>query len=294
MIKVLWVDDEFEKLKAFKGRARTEGLDLVPFKSLNAGLEELEAKYTIYDAVLFDAKFFENETDVAGSESLSNLSFAKERLLKLPKVFELFVLTGQAKLFNDETFSAFIPKYYRKGVVEDNNKLFIDIKAFALGQIDTQIRSEYPEAFKPFQNGIINETDSALLLEIIKCDKNKDYRKKNINTQRDLLEVIFKSLNNPIPCIPDDFFDSSKNNKPNLEWCTRFLEDRETNGHKLNIRLEQDITTSLRKLKTSTSKFSHHNDEDILKTPYLSNMHLLLEVLEWLPIFVDKHYKNYI
>ena len=62
--KILWIDDEHEKLSSTKGRAKRNGIQLIPFKSLNSGMEELEKNYPTYDGVLLDAKFFENEKDV--------------------------------------------------------------------------------------------------------------------------------------------------------------------------------------------------------------------------------------
>ncbi len=298
-IKVLWIDDEHEKLDGFKGQAKIEGIDLIPFKSRIAGLDDLEANYKLYDAVLFDAKFFEKETDVAGTENLSNLSLAKDRLLKLPKVFEPFVLTGQAKLYNDQTFSAFIPKYYKKGVAEDVQQLFIDIKEFASGQIETQIRQENPKAFEAFRNGIIDERKSLLLLDIIQNYNDRDFRKKNINVQRDLLEVILKSLNHPIPFIPNDFFDDTKNNKPNLKWCSIFFGNGNVklpdgSFERSPVKIDEEIGSIIRKLTSSTNVLSHDNEEEIVAAPFSSNMYLLIEILEWLPGFVQTHYPNYI
>ena len=94
-------------------------------------------------------------------------------------------------------------------------------------------------------------------------------------------------------------FNSSMNNKPNLEWCVMFLEDRETrdgNGqsHKLNKNINKSIKSAIRKVKESTNEFSHLKEEDIVKYPFISNSFLLFEILTWLPEFAETHYKNYI
>lgn len=72
------------------------------------------------------------------------------------------------------------------------------------------------------------------------------------------------------------------------------MEDRETNGHKLNKAVPKGIKSAFRKLKESTSEYSHLSEEAILKLPFLANTFLLMEILEWLPDFVEKNYKNYI
>ena len=63
MYNILWIDDEHENLSGFLGRASVNGINLIPFKSLNGGMEELEKNYPFYDGVLLDAQIFENEDD---------------------------------------------------------------------------------------------------------------------------------------------------------------------------------------------------------------------------------------
>jgi response regulator RpfG family c-di-GMP phosphodiesterase len=58
---ILWIDDEHEKLVGFKLQARQKGIILTAFKSKDAGIAELQVNYSSYDAILLDAKFFENE-----------------------------------------------------------------------------------------------------------------------------------------------------------------------------------------------------------------------------------------
>ena len=145
----------------------------------------------------------------------------------------------------------------------------------------------------------MSSTSKKLLVDIIQNIEDKNFAKKNLTTQRDLLEAIFKALNNPIPCIPNSFFTPAMNNKPNLEWCTMFLDNRDTRDanretFKLNKNINRSITAAIRKVKESTNEFSHLNENDIVKYPFLTNSFLLFEILIWLPEFVQEHYENYI
>lgn len=65
---VLWIDDQHESLDAVHKTATDFDIKLWTYKSMNGGCGELEANLSKYDAVLLDAKFFENETDVPGTE----------------------------------------------------------------------------------------------------------------------------------------------------------------------------------------------------------------------------------
>ena len=80
MINVLWIDDEHENLATITMPAKVHKVNLVPFKSLNAGLEELEKNYSRYDGVLFDAKILEDEGDASGTESVDYVHLARNRV----------------------------------------------------------------------------------------------------------------------------------------------------------------------------------------------------------------------
>ena len=61
---ILWIDDDHESLTSTKGRAKSNGLNLIGFKSLNSGMSELERNLHFYDGILLDAKFYENDDDI--------------------------------------------------------------------------------------------------------------------------------------------------------------------------------------------------------------------------------------
>lgn len=167
---ILWIDDKHEELGGFKLQAAQNDIVLNSFKSRNGGIAELVKNYPLYDGVLFDAKFFEDEDDAPDSEDLGALNKAKESLLQLPKKFEMFVLTGQAQLFEDKTFNTFVPKYFRKGIAEDINKLFAELKQSADKQIDTQIRHEHQEIFSIFSSVYLPAEIELQVLELIKAE----------------------------------------------------------------------------------------------------------------------------
>ncbi len=170
MYNILWIDDEHETLSGTKGRAKRNGINLIPFKSLNGGMSEMERNYSFYDGVLLDAKFFENEEDVKGSEDTYNVHRAKEQLLQLKKKFEVFVLTGQAEAYNDNTFKKAFVKVYKKGSDAEIDRLLIDIKESAKSQPDTQIRHENSDVFSIFAQEYLSKEVGLQVLELIKSE----------------------------------------------------------------------------------------------------------------------------
>lgn len=200
LYKILWIDDEYEMLTATRARAKRSGIELIPFKSLNKGMEALEKNIDSFDGVLLDAKFFEDEDDVKGSEDTLNVHRAKDRLLQLKKKFEIFILTGQAEAFDDNTFNKVFANVYKKGSDHDTERLFADIKKAANKQEDTQIRHEYKDVFEAIK-GIENlEKHQSELLQVLKDIETK----QEFNKIRCILESLFSELSK-LSIIPSDF-----------------------------------------------------------------------------------------
>lgn len=291
--KVLWIDDEYVKQETVIGDAEQDGIDIVPFESHEEGMEELKNN-SDYHAVILDAKVKFSKDDTV--TNLKGLSASRDYLIGYNEGSYLpyFIFTGQPDYMDNKMFEESYGKYYIKG--KDNQQLFNDIITSQENRKELQARKDFGECFKSFDMGVLGATDKNNLLEIIRCFNEQDYSKKNINSQRDLFEGILIGLNNPIPCIPNSFFN---NGKPNQEWCVRFLENRPTddsngNTHRLNKNIPKDIKAAIRKLKESTNQYSHLNDEAEVKLPFLANFYLLLEVLCWLPEFCNApDYRNY-
>lgn len=292
---ILWIDDDYKTQEDFISYAEQLNIDIAPFESHEEGMISLSAQS--YHAVILDAKVKKAKDDT--KTGVAGLAASRDRLIEINKDSYLpyFIFTGQPDYMEDEMFVQSYGKFYTKG--DDNEQLIKDIILACEDHPEIQARKSYPEVFVPFDLNILSAKTKSLLIDIIKNLEDKNYAKKNLTTQRDLLEAIFQSLNNPIPCIPNSFFDHTKNSKPNLEWCTMFLEDRDTRDanhqtFRLNKNINKSIRAAIRKVKESTNEFSHLKEEDVVKYPFLSNTSLLFEILIWLPQFAQYNYLNYI
>ena len=293
-LQVLWIDDEWKTQKDFIGEAELFDIDVHPAESHEEGMEILNSKTNFFHAVILDAKVkLKKDSQKA---DLNGLRASRDRLIEINQTNYLpsFIFTGQPDYLDNDIFRESYGDFFVKG--SDNRSLYQSIKDATSKSEEMQTRKEYAEAFVCFDKGILNGSSKGLFIEIANNLRNEDYRKKNINVQRDFLESIFYALNNPIPCIPSFCF---PNGRPNQEWCTRFLEDktvddRRGNSDKLNKLVPKDIKAAIRKLKESTNGYSHLSDEDLVRTPYIANTFTILEVLDWLPVFIEEHYRNYI
>lgn len=306
MYRVLWFDDEYATLEEIVEDFLDNDIQLIGVSNAEDGIVKLKESPNSFDAVLLDGMFFNKssqEGDVnesAFGEVVIELKILKSNGLILP----WFILSGQANFVKErsEMIEMLRREAYADGKVFDKlvNKFELcnAIKKAADRSPHTKVRLENLEAFKPFKIGVLKTNHERLLLDILMCYSEGDFRKKNINVQRDLLEAIWKSLCFKIPCIPEVFFDPRINDKPNHEWCTLFFENRLVRNTKGEYRIRHNVPkgigSAFRILKESVNEFSHLKDEEIVKIPFSTNTHLLITILDWLPEYVKEHYPNYI
>ncbi|WP_026713747.1 hypothetical protein [Flavobacterium daejeonense] len=295
---ILWIDDEHETLTGTKGRAKRNGIQLIPFKSLNAGMNELEQNYPFYDGVLLDAKFFENEEDIKGSEDTDNVHRAKEQLLQLKKKFEIFVLTGQAEAYEDSTFNKAFKKVYKKGSDVDIECLFVDIKNAAANQEDTQLRHSYKRVFDVCNEKYIGEMSGQDILNLLKVTDETNID-NHFNTIRKITEDLFMAFAK-FNLLPSEFVMPSVS----LNEASKFLAGKSPDGtfftekgyqHLEETHLPKQIAFYLRSILSVTQAGSHRSEIDIfvksVKTSFLfkSVLFQLFDVVVWFKMYVDSN-----
>lgn len=288
---VLWIDDEHEKMNGFKLQAAQQNIVLQGYKSFNGGIKELKKNYTLYDAILLDAKFFADEDDSSGSEDLSNLGLAKDELLQLPKKFDYFILTGQAVLFEDETFSKFFPKYFKKGNPDDVNKLFNEIKLAGDNQKDTQLRHKHKSTFDACNEKYLGEHTAKDLLFLLD-EKNLENGDKLFSCIRKILEDIFIAFNK-FNLLPVEFIRPSVA----LNESSKFLSGFTEKGFTLakESRLPKITSDNLKELLEITQPGSHRSHVDdhvaVVNNPYLfqSKLFQLLDLITWFKNYIDSN-----
>jgi hypothetical protein len=301
LYNILWIDDEHESLASTKGRAKRNGIILIPFKSLNSGMSELERNYPFYDGVLLDAKFFENEDDVKGSEDTYNVHRAKERLLQLNKKFEVFILTGQAEAYGDKTFKKAFTKVYKKGSDDETDRLFADIKLAAATQEDTQIRHSYKRVFDVCTERYIGEYAGQDIMNLLKIN-NESEIDKNLSTIRDIIQDLFSAFHK-FNLLPAEFVIPTIA----LNESSKFLRGKNSNGdyfelkgyrHLDSTHLPNQIATHIRNILSITQPGSHRSEIDehirLVRTHYLmkSLLFQLLDVIVWFKLYVDSNPKT--
>jgi|AntRauTorckE5430_2_1112549.scaffolds.fasta_scaffold00436_3 hypothetical protein len=295
LINILWIDDQYDILKDEANQAKLAGFRLNPFRSLNAGMQELETNYANYEAVLLDAKFYENEGDVAATESTDNAFRAKERILKLSgkKEFEIFVLSGQAKDPEaiDGSFHKSFSNFYQKGNAADNDRLWKDIAVAVDRQPLVQLRRKYCSVFAVCTDAYISDDLEAIIIPLLTDFEDGNLNVDHFNVIRKVVEKLGVAISgyNLVPSELDT-----------INSIARFLcgdwSSKTKNSTSYRLQWNQfplEVGKMLSSLVQSTQAGSHPDylDRHIreMKTDYWvrASFFQLLAILEWFKPFVD-------
>lgn len=294
---VLWIDDQHEKMKAVHKTATDFNIKLWPYKSMNGGCKELKANISKYDAVLLDAKFFENESDMPGTEDTRWVHKTKDFIRDLDKTLDYFVWTGQAKTYASPEFNNAFPHVFDKGLDKDEDALFKKLVEVCENRTETKLKHKYPNSIAVCDDNYIGKKEFSRVLQII---KDIEHPENIINQQdalspiRKILEAIFKKLNN-IGLIPDEI----QNGQGAINGASIFLAGINNEYNYEEELIHPVISESIRHLIGLTQDASHNEGNKLGADTYLSNTsntflyqslcYSMIEVLEYLKPFIDNN-----
>ena len=231
---ILWIDDEWDKMPAFKQECEElYNLKLEPYRTRKAGMQALEDNLEKWHAVLLDAKMFdESENEQA---SLTGLGKAKAHLdrLSVKKAIPYFISTGQPDLLDDDNFKALFGNYYTKA--KDDEKLMADILQAILNAESSQIKAIYSNIFASSETLGISEYIDSIILDILLplhyTEKQSSFKPiHHYNQLRQLVEYLFRACHKvgliPDQCIPNGIV--------NLNQCSIYLAGK--NAEKAGVR----------------------------------------------------------
>ena len=216
--EVIWIDDEWEKMDAFKEECEViHQIYLRPFSTQKAGMDEFDKNPKKWDAIILDAKLEKDGVGVTGlREAVTHIN-----QVSLSHKIPYFISTGQPDLMGNETFEQAFGKYYIKE--RDDQKLIEDIKVAAGKSSRFQTKTFYLDAIEQLQS-----FDDAWCCEkILDILEAMHFPEKNIdpllyyNPLRQTLEYIFRKASKA-GIIPDEFIGKEKDDV-NLNQCVQFL-----------------------------------------------------------------------
>jgi len=306
---VIWIDDEWDKMPLFKSRCEEmHNLHLEPFRTRKAGIEALERDLDHWDAVLLDAKMFdEDENETA---KLTGLGKAKQRLdeLSLKRVIPYFISTGQPDLISDENFKDLYGDYYIKK--KDDARLIDDIIKAIKNSDKQQVKTIYQDVFSAIDDLDISQYAESILMDILLPlhypAKDPNFKPvHHYNQLRQLIEYIFRVCNK-VGLVPDKCIEKGK---VNLNQSSLYLAGK--NAELIGIRygeigeriIPDYIESIIRSILDFGNVHSHTaelDDEDTLKVEKILKTSKsrfiifgltlqLCEVLLWFADYISKH-----
>ena len=220
---VIWIDDEWDKMTAFKEECETiHSIHLEPFRTQKAGMEELDNNLNAWDAVILDAKMFD-ESEKNEVPKLDGLRNAINHInqLSLRCHIPYFISTGQPDLMDNEIFEQGFGRYYVKE--RDDLQLIEDLKREIDKSPRRQVEAFYHEAIEQF--AAISSNAKEIILDIFESmhypDSHPDFKPLlYYNQLRQILEYVFRAANK-VGIIPDVCISTS--DEVNLNQCCHYL-----------------------------------------------------------------------
>lgn len=264
--KILWIDDEWDKMTTFQLECKElYGLYLEPYRTRKAGMEALERNIDHWDAVLLDAKMFdENDNETA---SLTGLGKAKQRLdeLSIRRAIPYFISTGQPDLISDKNFKDLFGDYYIKG--NDDVKLVDDMLKAIENSDSQQVKTIYKDVFEGLDKMGVRSYVEPILMHILLPlhypAKEPNFKPADhYNQLRKLLEYLFRACNK-VGLVPDQCMTDGK---VNLNQCSLYLagKDAEKSGVRYGEKGERivpDYVESIIRAILGFGNIHSHTDE---------------------------------
>ena len=209
---VIWIDDEWDTIgKAFiQICEKRHKIHIKAFKTRREGMDALEHNLKFWDAVILDAKAFNNSStnEVADVDGLYEAIRQIERL-KSKKHIPYFVLTRQPDLMDDRIFEQSVGKFYKKDT-NGQSKLLADLKEEVGNSPRHQLKMQYNDVMERLYSLDIEAGETILdILEAMHFPNNHPDFDPNLyyNKLRQILEYNFRKANEygilPDECIPN-------------------------------------------------------------------------------------------
>jgi len=306
---VIWIDDEWDtRGKSFIQLCeKKHQIHITPFKTRKDGMNMLLKDERPWDAVILDAKAFNESEDETAS--LRGLYEAIRQIegLKMRKSIPYFVLTRQPDLLDNDTFRELIGDFYKKGPAEEEGgvikvkgqeQLIEDLKAKVDGYSRYRVKELYKDTVDVLNQ--VNPMACENILDIMEvmhfpAANPKFNYDESFNSLRKILESFYKKANE-WQIIPDECVTEGN---VNINQCVQYLSGR--NADKVGIRygssadkiVPRHIKDLMFSVQSLTNYLSHdYVNNNVVTRPKDILFSLALQICEiilWLNKYIESH-----
>lgn len=303
---VIWIDDEWDTRGArfIQTCKLWHQINISAFKTRKEGIAALERSLKYWDAVILDAKAFNNSED-GEVASVDGLFAARERLIELRQIryIPFFVFTRQPDLFNNEMFGKAVGRFYKKDK-EGQEKMIADLKEEVSKSTRFQIKTFYHEAVEQLSDISIEASEDIIdILEAMHHPELPFTPKLYFNPLRQALESIYRAANK-VGVIPDAFF---KDDRVIINQCFMYLigNDAKNVGFRCSERIASYYIQNMMSLIVNLGNANSHSKlsdteiqaaEDKIIKDGMSSKYLvfsmalqLCEIASWMNRYISEH-----
>jgi hypothetical protein len=197
MIKVLWLEDEIEKIEAFLDRAYMAGIELTHKDTANNFIAELNGKIDHYDAVILDVMGVVDSLSEKSSSSAFKAAYDAILALKHKKQIPFFVLSAQLSKDENQGLKEYIGETNVYIKSKDEERLIEDIKRAVVEQPHYFLRNKYADILFVFNENQLGTKHYDRIFNLIKSVESSldiDNTEDQLTGIRKIIEAIFQSL----------------------------------------------------------------------------------------------------
>lgn len=299
MYRVLWLEDEIEKVEAFFDVAYAEGIELDHVETLTEFKHKIESKPKYhYDAVILDALGVnESKNEAASLNVLYNailyLAYHREK-----EVLPFFVLSGYLGNEEHNNVRSMIGEELIFIKTNDEAKLIQALKKACDTKYIESLKHKYKDIVACFDDSFLgndNYERMINLLTYLDTNKTEDNAEDRINSIRQMLERMFSKLTD-LNIIPKEI----KDNKGWINVCSLFLSNKHKDFQHLAIFIDPLVAFNLYHLLQVLQDASHDDDNLKLKTVqylkglkndylYKSCIYSFFDIIVWFKNFMEKN-----
>lgn len=267
--KILWIDDKWKEMDSFKEVCELHGMEIIPCRYSEEGMQLFERHLEEWSGVILDAKVLKNKDSKL--DQLKGLTYSIKRINELShkRIVPYYIFTGQPDTASGTAFAEeHDDHYYEKD--HDENRLIEDIKRNADNLPDIRIIHKYQTVFDAWPQ---SRHDLLRILEVL---ENGNWQNNSIlNDIRKIMSDVMERLHDKGFCNVQP--DNSNLAKCSIDLCQTYKEEL----------IPIYIQRSLHSLVAITNSGSHRTDTDSDiardKAPYLvrSLIFEMLNVLYW-------------
>lgn len=297
-MKVLWLEDEIDKIEAFLDRLHMDEITVIHTDTANNFIAELNKNLDYYDAVILDVMGIVNSLEEKPTSKAFSVAHKAVLSLKHKKNIPFFVLSAQLTKDENQGLKEYIGETLIYIKSKDEERLIEDIKRTVVEQPDFILRNKYADILSVFNDNQLGSNHYNRIFNLIKWAESSqdiDCSEDLLPRIRKIIEAIFQALAKQ-GLVPSEITD----NQGWINGSCRFISNTH-NGYKLvenyihptaALSLErllwigQDVAHAEGDLKYRVDEYIQSNGSGYL---FKSSIYLLFDLIIWYNNLSEKY-----